>query len=403
MGDKNHGSRSAVKRLWTKGRNYLLNKKEKLTLFWYSKYYGDKIILLESQQVLGGNSGALYHYLRSKKAYRKYVFVCLLRRFESGSFRNRRRVLAFAIDDKSQKKRWLVSRARITFYDDVPVRSGDPKAPTVYLTHGSPALKNVKGVINIPDFVDYALCTSAELIPMMSDQFSFPAEKFFVAEHPRNDVLFQPPKPLPFLEPDACDKVVLWTPTFRKVSFNSRNDSEKPQPFDVPLLETRQDLEALERFLAERRIALWIKPHPYQDVTHLKQLTGLKYIRILFAEQLAEKGIDVNDLFLHTDALISDYSTAACDYLLIDRPIAYVMDDAAEYKLGLVAEFDALTPGRKLKTLEELFSFLDQVARGEDEFSAERSRVKDYVHTYQHGGYCEHLEKLFLQNTAERE
>lgn len=403
MGKENRGIRGAGKRLWTKGRNYLLNKKEKLTLFWYSRYYGDKIILLESQQVLSGNSGALYHYLRSKKEYRKYVFVCLLRRFDRTSFHNKRRVLAFSIDDKSPQKRWLVSHALIAFFDDVPIRSRLPGAPTVYLTHGSPALKNVKGIINVPDYVDYAICTSSCTIPLMSEQFSFPKEKFFVAGLPRNDVLFQEKKDISSLvDPDEYHTVVLWTPTFRKVSFNSRNDSGKEQPLDMPLLETRLDVEALEQFLSDHGMALWIKPHPYQDVSQLKQITGFKHIHILFADQLAKKGIDVNDLFLHTDALISDYSSIAFDYLLIDRPIAYVTDDAEAYKLGFVPDFEALTPGRKLKNMEDLFSFLGEISRGEDGFSAERRRVRDYVHTCKNGGYCESIEKLFLQTIIER-
>ena len=394
---------AGIKTFLTKCHNYLLNKKTALTEFWYARYYGKKIILLESQQLLSGNSGALYEYLREKKEYRSYTFVCLLRRFDRSSFRNKRRILAFQVDARDPKKRWLSAHALIAFYDDVPIRPGNNQALTIYLTHGCPALKSVKGIINVPEYVDYAICTSDNMIPLMSQQFSFPQEKFVVCGLPRNDVLFGAKKDISALVSlKETDKVILWTPTFRKVINGIRNDSMKPQPFDVPLLETWQDVQKLDTFLAENHLIVLIKPHPYQDVDRLKQLSGLNRIHILYADQIVKHGITVNDLFPHTDALISDYSSIAFDYLLIDRPVAYVMDDVEDYKLGLVSDYESLTPGPKLKTLDDFFEFLKQIARGKDEFAAERSKVRDYVHSNPRGGYCERIEELFLRNIQER-
>lgn len=364
----------------------------------YSLYYGHKIVLLESQQLLGGNSGALYNYLQTKRAYRKWVFVFLMLHYDGKSFKNQHRLLVFPTNYSSRKKDWLVKHALISFFDDVPVRSGKKGALTIYLTHGCPALKNVKGIINLPQYVDYAICTSQELIPLMSDQFSFPKEKFFVGGLPRNDVLFAPRKDLSsIIDCAGYDKVVLWTPTFRKALYSNRNDSSKSQPFGVPLLSSRNDIDALESKLSSLRMLLVIKPHPYQDTETIGALSDCSHIQVLLANELSKKGVSVNDLFLYSDALISDYSSIAFDYLLTDKPLAFITDDLGEYKLGLVDHHEAMMPGVIINTLDSLLLFLDQLAGGMDSFNGERAKARNSIHSYQNGQYCKRIEELFLE------
>lgn len=375
----------------------------RLTLLYYRLYYGNKIILLESQKAFGGNCGELFRYLRSKREYRRYVFVWQIFHFNKADQKNQRRVLVFPRYESCRKKNWLVENAMIAFYDDVPILACRKDAKTVYLTHGSPILKNVKGLINVPPYVDHAICPSGEMIGMMSDQYSFPEEKFVVAGLPRNDVLFQKKKDVSSLfSPEDYRAVILWTPTFRKALFTDRNDSEKDQPFDVPLLQDLEDAHQLNNCLRTKGILLLIKPHPLQDVGRLGQLAGFSHIRVLMEDELTVNGLSINDLFLHTDALISDYSSIAFDYLLIDKPLAFITDDIGEYKLGLVDNYQTLMPGTVIDSLRSLLDFIGQISAGEDAFAAERVRVRNIVHTYQHGGYCERIEELFLKNVRER-
>ena len=49
-------------------------------------------------------------------------------------------------------------------------------------------------------------------------------------------------------------------------------------------------------------------------------------IVILSNEQLYHMDIQTNEILMHADALISDYSSVAVDYLLLDRPIAFTLD-----------------------------------------------------------------------------
>lgn len=38
------------------------------------------------------------------------------------------------------------------------------------------------------------------------------------------------------------------------------------------------------------------------------------------------------------DILVSNYSSAAYDYMHLDRPVGFTMDDANEYKLRFIAD-----------------------------------------------------------------
>ena len=67
------------------------------------------------------------------------------------------------------------------------------------------------------------------------------------------------------------------------------------------------------------------------------------------------------------DALISDYSGAAYDYLQLNRPIGYVLDDMDDYIAGFVVEdIHTLIAGAEIYNFEQLESFITDVVNGKD-------------------------------------
>ena len=68
---------------------------------------------------------------------------------------------------------------------------------------------------------------------------------------------------------------------------------------------------------------------------------------------IKELNIDNYRLMKYSDALISDYSSAAYSFLLLDRPLAFVLDDIDTYSVGfLVDNFEDFLPGEKLYNIE---------------------------------------------------
>ncbi len=357
-------------------------------------YYGKNIILMESHVPFSGNSGALFNYLKQHKKYKKFTFVWLLRTYD-GSIRNKRRTLIFSLMHSSPRKQWLIDHALYSFFDDVPVKPGGVNAKTIYLTHGCPPIKNVKGIINIPSFVDVAISSSKYTARIASEQYSFPIEKFIIAGQPRNDTLFLPKKNVSSLfEPEKYKKIILWLPTFRKAKSQNRNDTKKNLPLGIPLFLNKNEVDKINNVLSRENVLLVIKNHPAQDESVITIQNKSNFI-ILSNEQVIKAGLNTNDLFLHSDALISDYSSTVFDYLLIDKPVAFLFDDFDEYKLGLVDGYEELLAGCIMRDINDFESFILKVVNEEDDYAEKRKTVKNLVHEYQDGGYTKRIVELF--------
>lgn len=104
---------------------------------------------------------------------------------------------------------------------------------------------------------------------------------------------------------------------------------------------------------------------------------------------------NVYDLMKLSDALITDYSSIAFDYMLLNRPIGYAIDDMEQYTIGFSVPnpLDYMT-GMKMKTSAELREFIASVAAGRDDYRAEREKLRDRIHTYQDGKNSKRLLKL---------
>ena len=87
-----------------------------------------------------------------------------------------------------------------------------------------------------------------------------------------------------------------------------------------------------------------------------------------------------------TDALISDYSSAAYDYLHLDKPIAYTMDDAKEYKLGFIVEDPfSLMAGHIIYNQKDFMKFIEDVLEEKDPYKFERKNLYDRVFKFHDG------------------
>jgi CDP-glycerol glycerophosphotransferase (TagB/SpsB family) len=146
------------------------------------------------------------------------------------------------------------------------------------------------------------------------------------------------------------DRVVLWLPTWREAGDDW-----------VPAL----DAGVLRRALAGTRALLIVKPHPYSDpATYEGRLPKDRRVRLL-----TDEAVDVNCLLRETDVLVTDYSSAAFDYALLERPIHFFVPDIAEYRggEGLQPEFEALLREHATREWPALLAAVAESLRGTDE------------------------------------
>ena len=186
--------------------------------------------------------------------------------------------------------------------------------------------------------------------------------------------------------------LIIWRPTFRNTGSNIFPEESIDYVFDLPLLKSKNELEQLNEKCKRLGILLCIKRHPKQK-QYLCEKENYSNIRFISNTDLKESKVELYSLLTFTDAMISDYSSAAVDYMLLNKPMAFALDDFTQYKntRGFVFEDPlAYMPGYHLYTWSDFSAFLDDIAQGKDIFSEERNKLMNDMHN-PCGNYCERI------------
>ena len=90
--------------------------------------------------------------------------------------------------------------------------------------------------------------------------------------------------------------------------------------------------------------------------------------------------VTLQELLSQTDALLTDYSGIAFEYLLLNHPIGYVLEDVEEYLPGFSVDCpEDFMPGEKIRDMSDLELFLYNVFRGKDVWKEERVALRDKI------------------------
>ena len=138
----------------------------------------------------------------------------------------------------------------------------------------------------------------------------------------------------------------------------------------------------MNELLAQLNLLLIIKIHPMQELDSLK-IRNMSNIKVITGNDVKKLNVDNYKLMSCCDAMISDYSGAAYDFLQLDRPMAYVLNDMNEYKIGFVVEdIHTLIAGKEIYSLGDMLDFIKDVSVDKDEFKEKREKIRDFIYTY---------------------
>ena len=155
-------------------------------------------------------------------------------------------------------------------------------------------------------------------------------------------------------------------------------------------------MHRFDSFCRENNIIVLIKKHQYQ-VDFANKSKDFTNILMIGNDFFKEIGVQMYEFLPFTDALITDYSSAAIDYLLVDKPIGFTLDDYEQYKKtrGFVFENPLENmPGEHIFDYEGLESFVSDLKNGIDKYSDDRKRVKSATNN-ESCDFCKRvLEKL---------
>lgn len=321
---------------------------------------------------------------------RKYHIVCGI---EDMKFRGSEKNVEYITKIRAML-RFLTTRHVFYTAGQIPIKPSR-RQKVIHLTHGATYYKAMGALSNINNgdefFFNRMITTGDYFRKIVQKAYRCKAENIAVCDEPVTDEFFRPSAPYDLGE--GCEKTVLWMPTFRQSEELGYDNSATKEAL---VIFQESDYEALNAYLREKKIRLIVKLHPAQDIRNY-QLGQYSHLLIYSHKSFLETGYDTYRLLKQADALIGDYSSVSLQYLLLNRPMAFVIPDLEDYQKNRGFVFRnplQFMPGHIVKTKEEFYRFLDDFAQGKDPYRKQREAVRDTIHKYQDGHACERVLKL---------
>lgn len=190
--------------------------------------------------------------------------------------------------------------------------------------------------------------------------------------YPRNDVLIRKNTPSEILKIKkklglpTDRKILLYAPTWRDDEYTKKGNYRFNPKLDFSYMESRLSGE----------YALIVKYHYLiRDAVDWSSYKGFIYN--------FDAGVDISELYLASDAMITDYSSVMFDYCILRRPIFFYVYDLEKYReklRGFYFDLEKEAPGPLSKKTEDLVE--DIISYG-----APDSKFKD-VYEKSYGLFC---------------
>lgn len=411
--------KKSIKKSWSKWKN--AKKAEGTSAMWkliraditYGLYDSWKIarlkkfppkmvmnrMLFETNDDFTDNGRALFEYLIENGYNDKYEMIWLVdepekyKKYHAKNVRFVRSVKKGSSIRRAQTYRYALT-SRYIFYTQAFNWIGMSRKEQVFMNlwHGC-GYKANKGGRKV--FFDYCLVPGEVFIDTKMEFFDCPRRKLLTLGYPRYDMMLRGSKVAEnyckgLLEKAGSRKMVLWMPTYRHASSERLNEETLNNEFNIPIIDDAEKLLQINEFCKQNEILLVIKKH-YLQIPYDFGDRVLENIIYLENSDLAENDVQLYEFIHYSDALISDYSSVAIDYLLLDKPLGFTLDDYKAYteSRGWVFE-DPLEymPGAHMYDMEAFKQFLLDVKDGRDAYKEQRAQVRAKTHNVQEN-YCQ--------------
>ena len=356
----------------------------------------DRIVFVSSDDYTG-NPKALFLYMIEHGYNEKYKMTWLFERKENMFDFGLPNVSTALIWDKHGIRTPAAQKAAMSakyiFYSHNVnwVRKYSPEQTFVDLWHGC-GYKGNMASDKKKIYYDYVMVTGKKYIEVFKDHLKDPDGNILDLGYPRNEFFTSSRSNaaavLEKMKQEAgADKVIFWLPTYRK-STVARLDSDTAMgETGLPILYNNEDIERFNDYCRSKGVLIILKQHILQSNY---SISGNKYCNILSINDhyLKEEDADLYEMLAHSDALLTDYSSVAIDYMLLDKPIGYTLDDYDKYEdargwcLDNVKNYMA---GHHIYSFDGLKDFITDISEGKDLYRDHRNEIIDEVHTYRDG------------------
>ena len=330
------------------------------------------------------NPRALYEYIQEREGDKfKYIWV----------FKNENTPIqgkAIKIREKSWKYYYYMARAKffvnnVNFPDYYVKRKGAVEIQTLHGTFLKTMGLDVPGDFNTPEkkemFLrkcrrwDYVTTPSRYMTEKARSCFQYDREVLEIG-FPRNDVLFQSNNESLVqslktkLDLPSDKKIILYAPTWRVKN-----------KFQLQL-----NLELMQEKLSGEYIVLLRLHHLVAGNIDIDPYRGFVY-------NVSNYG-KIEELYLVSDLLITDYSSAMFDYAILNRPMLFFTYDLEYYRdklRGMYIDFEQEAPGPLLRTTEEIIEAIQNLDRVGIQYAEKLKRFREKYCEFETGKACEYI------------
>lgn len=358
------------------------------------------LILMEGSSSYGDNARALFEEMIRRGLNKEYRFVWFMDKPERFRYLEKIpnvRVMGYRKPDMALKEKLsflkLNCKAKYCFYCNKSL--GERKTGgqlLLYLMHGF-SLKDARKAFSNTRRLDVIFTPSPFSNPIILEHFPKSEGHLVPLGYPRDDALVRGGSTGDLLEKFKGMKKIVWMPTFkRSINNPHRNDFATDLEIDASLL-SESAIQAINTTLVANNTVLFIKFHPFQDLRYVNYYS-LSNIVCLTQEDLDDRNVYLYEFLHEFDALITDYSSVAFDWLILDRPIGYDLTDYDDYEKGVGLIVDNpldYMPGSIIRSADDFSSFIRDVAAGNDPHSVERHELRSLCHPNPDGKAAERI------------
>jgi len=361
--------------------DFLVPKKKNYYLFSSAPDVSDNVLSFFRYLYLNGEcDGKLMIWMLEDVNAKKYYYNLI------ANLLDRKSVDVKFVSRNSISGLYYYLRSRFVFFSHGIYRGVNiPKNHIVVnLWHGMP-LKNFGYLDNNNQVANSSLMTvtSKAYQQIFSDAFDMKKENIVITGQPRCDDLFTIKsirEKLPFLI--NKEKIIIWMPTYRKsIKGDIRVDGEDLNGF--PALNW-QEVQELDNYLSNNNYILIIKLH-LMDALNNHTFSKYKNIKIIKDSDLSDSNITLYELLSVTDLLLTDYSSVYIDYLLINKPFAFLASDYEIYLQNRGFVFNnpkQKMPGQFLSNYNDLIRYFDNIFSGKDQLKEQRIKINDELNLF---------------------
>lgn len=215
---------------------------------------------------------------------------------------------------------------------------------------------------------------------------AFDNDNVYITWYPRNDIFFDKSLIIDdfYISLDLWnyDKIITYCPTFR--------DNSNISPF------TKDFLIKLNIYCKEKNYLFLIKLHPYDKSLDLN-------LNIYSNIKSIEKKVDLQELLVYTDILITDYSSVFFDYIITNKPIIYYSYDYEFYIKNcrwLYLDYYKEIPWPFIKEENELIQCINNINDWfyDENYQNKYKEFNDKFNKYKDWKSCERVFSLISKN-----